>query len=266
MIKVFSRGMASFGAAAATGQGEAIRVYAAGSLREAMTEIAQAFAAPGIPSVTTVFGPSGVLRERIESGEGAHVFASADVGNAQALARSGQATAPVVFVRNRLCALVAPGIDVRPENLLERMLDPKIKLGTSTPRANPAGDYAWQLFAKADEIRPGAFAALDAKALKLTGGPDSPPTPPDRSPYGALIGEHKADIFLTYCTDAFLATREVPGSRMVALLDSLSVGASYALTVLNDAPPAAWRFALYIFSTPGQSVLERYGFTPVTLP
>src|SRR5262249_8524617 len=119
ILKAFTNVVTSFGAPVATGRDDAIRVFAAGRLREAMPEIAPAFAAPGIPSVTTIFGPSGLLRERIENGEGAHVFASADVGNAQALARSGRAAAPVVFARNRLCALVAPGIDVRPETLLE---------------------------------------------------------------------------------------------------------------------------------------------------
>jgi molybdate transport system substrate-binding protein len=256
----------SLGAGMAMAQDAAVRVYAAGSLREAMTEITQAFAAPGAPAVTPVFGPSELLRERIEKGEAADVFASADVGNAQALARSGRAAAPIVFARNRLCALVAPGVQVESETLLERMLDPSIKLGTSTPKADPAGDYAWQLFEKADKIRPGASAALETKALKLVGGPDSPQPPAGRSVYGMLIAGREADIFLTYCTNAIVAARDVSGARAVAIPDTLAVGASYALTVTNDAPPAAMRFALYVLSTPGQTILERYGFTPVGTP
>ena len=177
---------------------EPVRVLAAGSLRAAMTDLAQAFTAVGGPTVTTTFGASGLLRERIEKGEGADVFASADVGNAVTLARANRAAAPVVFARNRLCALLAPGIDATPETLLERMLDPRVKLGTSTPKADPSGDYAWLLFEKAEKLRPGAYALLDKKALKLVGGRDSPQPPPDRSLYGVLIGEGKADIFLTY--------------------------------------------------------------------
>jgi len=258
--------MASFAAGASVAQ-DAVRVYAAGSLREAMTEMVQAFASPGGSTVTTVFGPSGILREWIEKGEDAHVFASADLSNAQALARSGRAAAPVVFARNRLCALAAPGVDVEAKTLLERMLDPSVKLGTSTPKADPSGDYTWQLFEKAEKIRPGAFALLDAKALKLVGGAvDSPQPPTGRSMYAGLLAEHKADIFLTYCTNAIPAAREVQGARMVEIPDELSVGAIYTLAVMNDAPPAALRFALYILSTPGQTILRRYGFTPVTIP
>ncbi len=194
------------------------------------------------------------------------VFASADVRNAQLLANAGRTAPPIVFARNQLCALLAPGIDARSDNLLDRMLDPTVKLGTSTPKADPSGDYAWQLFEKADKLRPGAYAVLDKKALKLTGGADSPQAPADRSIYGLLIAEHRADIFLTYCTNAVVAMREVSDARMLAIPDALAVGASYALVVMNDAPPSAQRFALYVLSVPGQTILGRHGFTPVALP
>jgi molybdate transport system substrate-binding protein len=245
---------------------ESVRVFAAGSLRAAMTELARAFTASGGPAVTTTFGASGLLRERIEKGEGADVFASADIGNAVALARANRAVAPVVFARNRLCALLAPGVDATPETLLDRMLDPRIKLGTSTPKADPSGDYAWQLFEKAEKLRTGAYAALDKKALKLVGGADSPQPPPGRSLYGILIAEGKAEIFLTYCTNAVEAAREVVGARVLTLPDPLAVGASYALTVLTPARPGADRFALYVMSISGQEILTRNGFASVGLP
>jgi molybdate transport system substrate-binding protein len=245
---------------------ESLRVYAAGSLRAVITEMAQAFARAGGSPVATTFGASGLLRERIENGEAVDVFASADVGNAQALARGGRAMASIVFARNRLCALVAPGVDATPETLLERMLDPGVKLGTSTPKADPSGDYAWQLFEKAEKVRPGAFATLDKKALKLTGGPDSLQSPPDRSLYGMLIAERKADIFLTYCTNALDAAREVSGARVITIPDAIAVGASYALTVMHAARPGADRFALFVMSVPGQEILARHGFTAVALP
>src|SRR5215471_9398441 len=93
----------------AAAQEATIKLYAAGSLRGAMSEVAQAFTSAGGPPVTATFGASGLLRERIEKGEAADVFASADMGNAEALARAGRASTPIVFARNTLCALVAPG-------------------------------------------------------------------------------------------------------------------------------------------------------------
>lgn len=254
------------GASAAIAQDQAVRVLAAGSLREAMTEIATSFRSAGSGDVEVTFGASGLLRERIEHGEAADVFASADVQNAQRLSNSGRWGAPNIFARNELCALIAPGMDVAPSTLLDRMLDPTVRLGTSTPKADPSGDYAWQLFEKAEALRPGAYALLDRKARKLTGGPESPRPPPDRSLYGVLIAEHKADIFLTYCTNAIIAAREVPGARMLALPEPLAVGASYALVVMAEAKPGAQRFALYVLSVPGQALLARHGFTPVASP
>ncbi len=242
-----------------------LRFYAAGSSSAAMTAIAAAFTASGGPPVVTVLGPSGLLRERIEKGEPAAVFASADLEHPQTLARAGRSGPPIIFARNRLCALAAPGLSVAPVALLDRMLDPNIKLGTSTPKADPSGDYAWQLFEKAEKVRPGAFAALDAKALKLTGGPGSSHPPQGRSVYSWLIAERKADIFLTYCTNAAQAAREV-GARVIEIPQALAVGASYALTVVDPPQHGAERFALFMLSIRGQEILAQHGFTPVAAP
>jgi ABC-type molybdate transport system substrate-binding protein len=243
-----------------------VQLYAAGSLRAAMTEVVQAFSASGGTVVTTTYGASGLLRERIEKGEPAQVFASADMGNPQALARDGRAATPVVFTRNRLCALAAPGVEANPDSLLDRMLDPKVSLGTSTPKADPSGDYAWQLFEKADKLRPGTYATLDGKALKLTGGPDSPPPPIDRSIYGVLIAERRADIVVTYCTNVMQAVREVPGARLIALPEALAVGADYGLTTMTGAPAEARRLAEFVVSPLAQAIFARHGFSAGAAP
>ena len=265
-VRALAFGVAFAMSAAAGSEEPSVRLYAAGSLRGAMTEVVQAFAAAGGPAVSATYGASGLLRERIEKGEPVDVFASADMGNPHALARSGRAAAPSIFTRNRLCALVAQGVDATPDTLLERMLDPHVKVGTSTPKSDPSGDYAWQLFEKADKLRPGAFKVLDAKALKLTGGPDSPTPPPDRSVYGLLLAEHKADIVLSYCTNAMQAVREVPGARMVAIPEALAVGADYGLTIVTGASAGARQFAEFVMSPPSQAIFAKYGFTAGATP
>lgn len=53
-----------------------VRVYSAGSLREALSEIAIAHEARTGQKIELTFGASGLLRERIERGEPAQVFAS----------------------------------------------------------------------------------------------------------------------------------------------------------------------------------------------
>ena len=56
----------------------------------------------------------------------------------------------------------------------------------------------------------------DEVTLQLTGVPTSLTAPPSSSPasralYGMLIAEGKADIFLTYCTNAREAQAQNPG-------------------------------------------------------
>ncbi len=110
-----------------------------------------------------------------------------------------------VFARNQLCGLVRPGIAVAPDTLLAVMLDPKTRLGTSTPKSDPSGDYAFELFGKAEALTSGAKNALEAKALQLTGGPNSAKAPEGRNLYAWVMESDKADVFLTYCTNAVLA-------------------------------------------------------------
>ena len=246
---------------------EPVRLAAAGSLRTALDEAGAAFAAaPGGAPVSATYAPSGLLRQRIAAGEPFEVFASANMEHPEAVGRKRGGGPVVLFARNRLCALAKHGLDVSPDTLLERMLDPAVKLGTSTPRADPADDYASALFARAEAVRPGARAALEAKALRLTGGPDSPRPPAGRDAYAWQFERGAADLFLTYCTNAALALAADPSLRRVEVPEVLSVAADYGLVALSDRPEAA-RFALFLLSPDGQTVLAQRGFEgPAVVP
>ena len=82
--------------------------------------------------------------------------------------------------------------------------------------------------------------------------------------YGWHVAEGRADIFLTYCTNALAAQKENPGQQIVALPENLSVGADYGLTVMTGAPPAAQGFAQFIVSAAGQKILVSHGFAAGT--
>lgn len=62
----------------------------------------------------------------------------------------------------------------------------QVKLSTSTPPADPSGDYAFEVFRKADAQPPDA-AHRRAEQRKA---------PVGRNLYGMLVGEDRADIFL----------------------------------------------------------------------
>ena len=242
-----------------------LAVHAAGSLRTAFNAIGGAFVAahPG-QSVRLDFGPSGLLKDRLLKFPRGGVFASANMEHPEALARAGRAGLVRPLARNLLCALVRPDVDATTETLVERMLDPAVKLGTSTPKADPAGDCAWQLFERVE--RSGlarARARLEAKALQLTGGPTaSPADPRGRSVYAALVADGHADIFLTYCTSTALAVREVPTLRVVALPAAVQVGAQYGVTVLAGSAGSEQEFVDFLLAPQAQAILAAEGFDP----
>lgn len=241
--------------------GQDLSLFAAGSLRAALSEVVENYTEEYGVSVAAAFGPSGLMRGRIEAGEPAHVFASANMRHPRTLEAAGQGGPVALFARNQLCALARPEVEISSESLLAVMLDDSIRVGTSTPKADPSGDYAFELFDKtghADELK--------AKALQLTGGPDSAAPPAGRNAYAWVLDSGQADVFLTYCTNAVLAKAEVETLQIIQVPPLLAVGADYGLIVLEDAPLEAWHLAMYILSPAGQAVLKDYGFEASAIP
>ncbi|RZI78467.1 MAG: extracellular solute-binding protein [Variovorax sp.] len=241
-----------------------ITVFAAGSLRGPVTLAAKAFeqAHPGT-RVALSFGASGLLRDRIVGGDKADVFASANMEHPQSLGAAGGYGPTRAFARNALCALVRPGLAVTRETLVATMLDPAVKLGTSTPKADPSGDYAFELFERVERTGAGPAGSektLAAKALQLTGGPNSPPPPADRNVYGMLVATGQADVFLTYCTNAVIARAEEPSLQRIDVPSAINVSAEYGLTVREDAAAAARSFADALVGGAGQDALRKAGF------
>jgi molybdate transport system substrate-binding protein len=258
--------LAMFAGSIATASAKDLVLYGAGSLKGSMTEIAAQFDQRFGTTTKVTFGPSGMMRERIEKGEPVDIFTSADIGNPQKLIDGKHAGTVVLFARNRLCAMAKPSVGLTTENLLDKALDPGVKLGTSTPKADPGGDYTWELFHKADSVRPGSFAALDAKALKLVGGPQAVAIPAGHNAQAYLIGSGQADMFISYCSGANDVRKEMADVTVAELPKALAVSAGYGLTVLDGADPQAYRLALFILSPDGQQILARNGFSAPTEP
>jgi ABC-type molybdate transport system substrate-binding protein len=75
--------------------------------------------------------------------------------------------------------------------------------------------------------------------------------------------EGKADVFVTYCTNAILARSQAPELKVIQLPEPLAVGAEYGLTVMNGAREVATQFARFVVSPAGQAILVRHGFSSV---
>lgn len=237
-----------------------VTLYAAGSLKSALSEVADAFTRQSGVVVKREFGPSGLLRERIEKGEPVDVFASADMNHPQKLASEGKAPFVIRFTGNRLCAMARPEVGLTTANLLEKALSPAIKLGTSTPGSDPSGDYTWKIFDKAESVQPGAAKALKTKALQLVGGPNSEVVPAGHGAVPYMFATGKADMFIAYCTTGKAAAGEGVSLTVANLPEKLAQSADYGLVVLSKAHTEASQLALFILSEQGQAILAKWGF------
>ena len=243
-----------------------LRIMAAGSLKDAFTAIFADYTKQYGGSFTPVFGPSGVLRERLQNGEAFDIFASAALPHAQTLTEAGISGPSVLFVRNALCVVTEARRALDTASLIETLLKPEIRIGTSTPVADPAGDYTWEVFRKIDVLRPGAFDTLSKKAQQLFGGPTTTTLINGRPRYLVALDEHQIDLFFTYCSSAQSIVHDSVNYKSVALPPELVVGAEYGLTVSRKAQPGAADFAMYLLSPQGQAKLKASGFVSIALP
>lgn len=240
-----------------------LRVFAAGSLKAALGAVMADYskAAPKV-HIAAQWGPAGALREKLEKGAPFDLYASAALGHALTLEHAGISGPSVVFARNTLCAVTPTGFPLSPDNFAEKLLEPGTRIATSTPKADPGGDYTWQMFQQIDATSPGAFDTLSAKAQQLYG-----------SGVGAaharltdFLDSEQADLLMVYCTSALGLVAGSSSYRVVNLPPKLQIGADYALTVARTANPRASDLALYILSPAGQRRLAEFGFTPIALP
>jgi molybdenum ABC transporter molybdate-binding protein len=247
-------------------QAPAVTIYTAGSMSGALGAITRQYTSETGQPIELVSGPAGMLLDKIEHSAKADLFVSANMAHPQRLTAEGKAAPTVVFARNRLCVEARPDVGLTTGNLLDKLLDPNVRIGTSTPKSDPGGDYAWALFEKAGTVRPGATRTLEAKAQQLVGGAVAPQVPAGQDPVKYFMTTRRIDLFIGYCSsheptpDTTLTQVELPAE--------LAIAADYGMTVIESRQnaatrEAAYRLALYLMSPAAQDVLTRYGFTPV---
>jgi molybdate transport system substrate-binding protein len=244
---------------------DTLKVMAAGSLRAAMTDLLQHFPKQSDEVDAPEFGASGLMRQKIEGGARVDVFASADLEQPHKLAAGHPERLVILFARNTLCALARPELGLNEENFLDRLLDPAVRIATSTPGSDPLGTYSWEVFARADAVKPGARATLEAKAKKLVGGGEkTPPLVPGRGAVEGIFLSDQADLMLIYCSAVAAVQKEVPPLVSIKLPPALTVQPADALVIL-DSKPVALRFVAFVMSEEGQATLQRHGLEPIAL-
>ena len=240
-------------------------IFAAGSLRGVVTELAaEAGPALGV-DVQPSFGGSGAMRERIEKGETADLLMSADLASPRKLEAQGRTIVPIIaFARNRMCIVARRSAGVTAANLIDRMLADGVRLKTSTPIADPSGDYAWSIFKKIETVRPGAQATLERKA-EASMNLNAKPATPTQSAAAALFASNAIDMSITYCSGFPALEKEVPELTSLVVPPQLDPHPVYGVAVLS-AKPQALRLALFLLSEKGQAIVAKEGLVPLTDP
>lgn len=231
--------LAGCGSASGQADEQDLTVFAAASLTDTFTELAERFEKehPGV-KVTTSFGGSSDLVAQIEDGAPADVFASADTKNMDKL--GDLATDPRDFAANTL--------------------------EIATPRGNPAKISGFQDLAEAGtkvvvctvEVPCGNATAEMEKRT----GVDIEPVSEEQSVSDVLakVTSGDADAGLVYVTDVTAAGDSVTG---VEIEESGGVVNTYPISVLDGADDAelAQAFVDLVLSETGQKVLTDAGFS-----
>jgi len=229
---------------------EAVLVFAAVSLTEAMQDIGALWEARGEPRPRFNFAASSTLARQIDQGAPASVFASADqqwMNWAQARGLIAADTRRTVL-GNRL-VLIAPAdqvprVTIAPGMDLAALLGPKGRLATGDPANVPAGIYARQALTRLGiwaSIEPRLARAESVRAALL------------------LVERGEAPLGIVYATDAAVARGVAVAAIFPADLTA-PIAFPFAVTRAGDTP-AARRFLAFLTTQAAQDAFARRGFT-----
>lgn len=179
-----------------------LQVLAAGSLRDVWKMLMTAFHAESGLTANTLYGPAGLLRQRIEQGEICDLFVSADLQHPEKLRQQGLADHTGHFTNNRLCLTAKRDCVIEQDDWLSLLLREDLRLGTSTPLCDPAGDYTLLLFDHIEQHHPGCGDALRQRAIAMVGGPGSLPVPAGDLAAQWIITTGHAELFIGYASYA----------------------------------------------------------------
>ena len=221
-----------------------VRVFAAASLTDALTEIARDYEKRSGDKVIFNFGASSILARQIEAGAPADLFLSADEEKMNALARR-----KLIDPRTRVSVLSNKLVIVVPRSGGKNITDPRQlaqprirSIALAEPSTVPAGIYAKKYLQ--------ALGIWSAVAKKVV------PTDNVRAALAAVAAGN-VDAAIVYRTDARI-------SKDVRVVHEVTNGPriSYPFAVTADAeqPRAARRLLAHLRSQSARDTFARYGF------
>lgn len=226
-----------------------LSVFAAASLKDALTEIATGYEKESGNKVILSFGASNILTRQIEEGAPADVIFSADEAKLDALEKKGLILAGTrqSLLSNTLVIVVPSDATAVPKTVSD-LTKPEIKkLALAEPFSVPVGIYAQEHLERLN-----LWSAVKEKVIATENVRASL----------AAVESGNVEAGIVYKTDALISKKvkvavEIPASEGPKI--------SYPLAVVKDSkqPDAAKKLTAYFASPAARSVFEKFGFIVV---
>jgi molybdate transport system substrate-binding protein len=226
-----------------------IRVAAAASLTEAVTEIAAAYGKEsGGGKATPVFAASNVLARQIEEGAPVDVFISADEANMDKVAKANLVKDSAPLLTNSLVVVVPNDSSAKIGSAAD--LDGLKRIAIGDPAAVPAGVYAKAWLTKAglwEKIQPKTVPSENVRAAL------------------AVVESGNVDAAIVYKTDAAVAKKckvawTVPAADVPEII--------YPVAVCTGSKHAeeAKKFVEFLHSAKATEIFKARGFGIAPVP
>lgn len=234
-------------------------IFAAASLTEAFTELAQTFKLdhPGVEIILN-FAGSQQLAQQLAQGAPADIFASANERQMEAVITAGRVdpNSEQIFSTNGL-VIIYPASN--PGNLqsIDDLAKPDLRIILAAPEV-PVGQYAQEFLDKA--------AADPAYGQTFVVGVDDNVVSYEENVRAVLskvvLGE--ADAGIVYQSD--LSAESADSLGRLPIPDPLNAIASYPIAPITNSsqPELAAKFLDFVLSPAGQAILADFGFSPPT--
>lgn len=227
---------------------EAVRVFAAASLTNALNDIGAQWAKAGHAAPSLAYAASSALAKQIEAGAPADIFASADLTWMDYLNQRSKISTPtrVNLLGNSLVLIVPKGrrFPVEMQKGFDLPGAFKGKLCTGEPGVVPVGIYARQSLEAL-----GWWASLQGRIV----GTD------DVRTALAFVERGECQLGIVYATDAAISSKV---QVLATFPESTHKPIVYPFTLVQGARAEAAGFLDYVKTSPeAAAVFQKYGFT-----
>jgi molybdate transport system substrate-binding protein len=214
-------------------------VFAAASLSDVITEIADSFEVAKNVDIKLNMAASGTLARQIEQGAEADVYLSANQSWMDYLVEKNMSQASAIFASNELVLISSPGNNMEIQDVVSLLKETDKKIATGDPGYVPAGKYAQQVF---------DYYQLDLTSKLLQ-------TNDVRSAL-MMVEMGEAGYGVVYKTDAIQSGKV----HVIYTFPEQSHQPVSYFQVLVSQKPLAKEFYDYLYSPKAKTILGKYQF------